>query len=66
MIKPMFGHTPNPKRFNYEFRYHDPEEEDRKKRRIKIKRSHKKYHQGRSISMYALGLALVVYVISIL
>lgn len=66
MIKPMFGHRPKPKKFDYQFRYHDPKKEERRRRRIKIERPHRKNHQGRSILLYALGLALVVYIISIL
>ncbi len=66
MIKPMFGHRPKPKKFDYQFRYHDPKKEERRRRRIKIERPHKKNHQGRSIVLYALGLGLVVYIISIL
>jgi len=66
MIKPMFGHRPRPKKFDYPFRHYDPEEEKRENRRIKIERKHKKYHQGRSITLYALGLAIVVYIITIL
>ncbi|MDX1672462.1 MAG: hypothetical protein R3211_08975 [Balneolaceae bacterium] len=66
MIKPMFGHRPKPKKFNYEYRYYDPKEEERRKRRIKIKRPHKKHHQGRSIILYTALLAFVVYLIYIL
>lgn len=66
MIKPMFGQTPSPKKFDYQYRYYDPKKDERKKRRIKIERKHKKYHQGRSVTLYALGLAIVVYIISIL
>lgn len=66
MIKPMFGHRPKPKKFNYKFQHHDPKEDERRKQRIKIRRSHKKYHQGRSVLMYALGLALVIYIMYLL
>ncbi|MDX1638236.1 MAG: hypothetical protein R3281_09715 [Balneolaceae bacterium] len=66
MIKSMFGHRPSPKKFNYEFRYYDPKEDERKKRRIKIKRPRRKSHQGRSVLLYALGLALVVWIIAAL
>lgn len=66
MIKPMFGHRPKPRKFNYEFRYHDPKKEERRRRRIKIKRPYKKTHQGRSIILLTLTLAFVVYIISIL
>lgn len=62
----MFGHRPKPKRFNYEFRYYDPKEEERKRQRIKIERGHAKYHQGKSILLYALGLALVIYIMTLL
>lgn len=63
MLRPMFGNRRKPKKFNYPFRYHDPEEEERRKRRIKIKRPHKKHHQGRSILLYAVCLAFVVWLI---
>jgi len=63
MITPMFGNRRRPKKFDYQFRYHDPKEEERKKRRIKIKRPHKKHHQGRSILLYAVCLAFVVWLI---
>lgn len=66
MIKPMFGHRPRPKKFKYPFRHHDPEKEKSRKERIKIQRSHKKYHQGRSVLMYALGLSLVIYIMYLL
>ena len=55
MLKPMFGHRPKNKKFNYKFRYYDP-----------IERKHRKSHQGRSVLLYALGLALVVWIISVL
>lgn len=66
MIKPMFGHRPKPKRFNFQFQHHDPKEEERKRQRIKIERSHKKSHQGRSVIMYALLLSMVLYIMSML
>ncbi len=66
MLKSMFGHRPKPKKFEYQYRYYDPKEEERRKRRIKIKRPHKKHHQGRSVILYALGLAFVVWLISVL
>ncbi|MFH5831204.1 hypothetical protein ACG2F4_05915 [Halalkalibaculum sp. DA3122] len=66
MLKSMFGHRPNPKKFDYQFRYYDPKKEERKKRRIKIKRPRKKSHQGRSVMLYALLLSFVVWLISAL
>lgn len=66
MLKSMFGHRPSPKKFNYQYRYYDPKKDERKKRRIKIVPKRRKYHQGRSVLLYALGLAFVVWIISIL
>lgn len=66
MLKPMFGHRPKPKKFEYQYRYYDPDKEDRRKRRIKIERKHKKYHHGRSILLYALGLSAVIWILTLL
>jgi len=66
MIKPMFGHRPKPRKFNYEYRYYDPKEDERRRRRIKIERKHAKYHQGKSVLLYALGLSLVIYLMYVL
>lgn len=66
MIKPMFGHRPNPKKFDYPFRYYDPEQDKDRRERLKIRRTRKKYHQGRSVLMYALGLSLVLYIMYLL
>ncbi|MBN2731514.1 MAG: hypothetical protein JXR26_03695 [Balneolaceae bacterium] len=63
MITPMFGNRRKPKKFDYPFRHYDPKEDERKKRRIRIKRPHKKHHQGRSILLYAICLAFVVWLI---
>lgn len=62
----MFGHRPKHKKFEYQFRYYDPKEDERRKRRIKIKRPTKKSHQTRSVLMLALGLALVIWIITLL
>lgn len=62
----MFGHRAKIKEFEYTPRYYDPKKEERKRRRIKIERPYRKSHQGRSVLLYALGLALVVYIISVL
>lgn len=67
MLTPMFGHRPKHKQFDYEFRHYDPKEEERKKRRIRIKRPHKKKgHQTRSVLLLALGLALVIWIMTLL
>ncbi|SHF42482.1 hypothetical protein SAMN05443144_108142 [Fodinibius roseus] len=66
MITPMFGHRPKPRKFNYQFRHHDPEKEKSRRERLRIERKHKKYHQGRSVMLYALGLSLVLYIMYLL
>ncbi|MDZ7773886.1 MAG: hypothetical protein U5K31_14265 [Balneolaceae bacterium] len=62
-FRSMFGHQPKPKRFDYEYRYYDPKQEEREKRRIKIDRPYKKTHQGKSIVLYAICLSFVVWLI---
>lgn len=66
MIKPMFGYRPKNRKFKYQFRYYDPEKEMSRRERIKIRRTRKKYHQGRSVMLYALGLVLVIYIMYLL
>lgn len=62
----MFGFRPKPKRFKYQYRYYNPKKEETQRDRIRIKRSHKKYHQGRSVLLYALLLTLVLYIMTVL
>ncbi len=62
----MFGHRPKTKKYKYQYRYYDPKKEENRRERIKIRRPHKKYHQGRSVMMYALGLAMVIYIMYLL
>jgi len=66
MLGPMFGHRPKHKEFNYKFRYYDPKEDERKKRRLKIKRPKRKSHQTRSVLLLALGLSLVIWIMTLL
>lgn len=66
MIRPMFGYRAKAKKFNYKPRYYDPEKQNRGSNRIKIERSYRKTHQGRSVLAYALLLAFVVWLISYL
>lgn len=66
MIRPMFGYRAKVKRFEYKPRYYDPKKERRGTNRIEIKRSYRKTHQGRSVLVYALALAFVVWLISAL
>jgi hypothetical protein len=51
MIKPMFGHTPKPRKFDLPLRYYDPEEERPKTR------------QGLKVFVLALGLFMVLWII---
>ncbi|MEX0769607.1 MAG: hypothetical protein WD035_02680 [Balneolaceae bacterium] len=66
MLKPMFGHRPKPKKFDIPLRYYDPKEDEKRKRRIRIERNRKRPRQGLKVVMYALGLAFVVWLMSIL
>lgn len=62
----MFGYRPKNKKFKYQYRYYDPEKEMNRRERIKIRRTRKKYHQGRSVLLYALGLCMVIYIMYLL
>lgn len=66
MLKPMFGHRPKPKKFDIPLRYYDPKEDERRKQRIRIERKRKRPKQGPKIIMYALILAFVVWLMTIL
>ena len=68
MFRPMFGKMPKHKSFDYVPRYYDPEKEKSRKDRIQFKplSGRKRSNQGKSILFYALLLAMVVYIISVL
>ncbi len=66
MIRPMFGPRKKPKKFNMPLRYYDPKEDERRRRRIRIKPKRRKSKQGMRVFVYAVGLAFVVWIISIL
>lgn len=69
MIRPMFGHRPKPRKFDMPLRYYNPEEEERRRRRIRIQpasRRRRDRGQGARIILYAAGLAVVVYIMSVL
>lgn len=64
MIKPMFGHTPKPRKFDLPLRYYDPEEEKKKRRKIRFERKKRpKSRQGLKIFALAAGLFAVLWVI---
>lgn len=69
MLKPMFGNNPKPKKFDMPLRYYDPEKdrEDRKER-IKFERHHTRGSdkQGLRVIMYAAGLGMIIWVMSLL
>lgn len=62
----MFGHRPKPRKFDMPLRYYDPKDDERRRKRIHIKMRRRKDRQGVKIVLYALGLALVVWLISVL
>ena len=66
MIRPMFGHRPKPRKFNMPLRYYNPEEDEKKKRRIRIKVRRRKDRYGTKIFLYVAGLTIVLLVISML
>ncbi|MGF1669545.1 MAG: hypothetical protein ACFCU6_03785 [Balneolaceae bacterium] len=66
MLKPMFGHRPKPRKFDMPLRYYDPKDDERRKKRIHIKMRRRRDKQGIKIVLYALGLALVVWLITVL
>jgi len=66
MIKPMFGHRPKPRRFNMPLRYYNPEEDEKRRRRIRIKMTRKKDRYSGRLLIYIVGLSAVVWVISLL
>jgi len=66
MIRPMFGHRPKPRKFNMPLRYYNPEEDEKKKRRIRINVRRRKDRYGTKIFLYVAGLTLVLLVISML
>lgn len=68
MIRPMFGFRPKPKKFDYQFRYYDPEKDEREKRRKRIKfETHNRTRpkQFTRVVFYAVLLALIIYLITL-
>ena len=68
MIKPMFGHRPKPKKFDYPFRYYDPEKDEKEKRKKRIKfesYTTRKPRQFSRVVFYVVLLSIIVYLISL-
>lgn len=63
----MFGHRPKPRKFDMPLRYYNPEKEESRKERIRIKtRSRRKDKQGTRVLIYAGLLFFVVWIMSLL
>lgn len=64
-LRSMFGYRPKLRKFDYQPRFYDPEEEERKKRRRNIRfksvGSERAKRQNRSVLIYALFLSMVVF-----
>lgn len=67
MLKPMFGHRPKAKRFDYQPRYYDPgKDKDDRERDMKFRRLRPRSKPNRSLIFLLLGLMLVLWLISAL
>ena len=66
-MKPMFGHRPKPKQFDLPLRYYNPEEDEKRKKRIKFQ-SHNRVQPKQFVRVFFLFilLSLVVYLIGVL
>ncbi|MEX2463910.1 MAG: hypothetical protein WD513_06405 [Balneolaceae bacterium] len=65
----MFGHRAKPKKFDLPLRYYDPKEDEKRRRRISFRSDLKRNRYRRQniqIIIYAFGLAIVVWIITIL
>lgn len=65
----MFGHRPKPKRFDLPLRYYNPEEDEKEKRKKRIKfQTHNRVQPKQFARVFFLFilLSLVVYLIGIL
>lgn len=64
-LRSMFGYRPKIRKFDYQPRYWDPEEEERKKRRkgIKFKTvgTDRAKRQNRSVLIYAIILFMAIF-----
>lgn len=67
MIRPMMGRRAKPKKFDLPLRYHNPGEEEKRRRRIRIKTKHgRRDGQTLRVLIYAVGLGIVIWIMSIL
>lgn len=68
MIRPMFGHRAKPRKFNMPLRHYNPEEDEKKAKANPYSNQKKNRHRAQNVRIliYALGLGIVVWIISIL
>lgn len=71
MIRPMMGRRRKPKKFDMPLRYYNPEEEEKRRQKFRIKTrgvSTRQRQKGQNmrILVYAAGLGMVIYIMSIL
>lgn len=68
-MKPMFGHRPKPKQFDFPLRYYNPEDDEKENRKKRIKfQSHNRVQPKQFVRVLFLFilLSLVVYLIGVL
>ena len=67
MLKPMFGFRAKPRKFDMPLRYYDPEKEKKRRQRMRFE-SKRKRHRAQNIRvvLYALGLIMVIWIITVL
>lgn len=64
MLSPMFGRQHRPKSFELPLRYYNPEEEERRKRRIHIDiQRHRRPNQGLRVMTLAILLSFVIWLL---
>lgn len=67
MIRPMMGRRAKPKKFDMPLRHYNPEEENKRRQRIQFKtKSRREDSQGFRVLAYAIGLGIVIWVITLL
>lgn len=67
MLKPMFGFRAKPRKFDMPLRYYDPEKDQKRRERMRFE-SNRKRHRAQNIRiiLYALGLIMVIWIITVL
>lgn len=61
MLSLRSGHTPKPRGFDYQPRFHDPEADERRKRQLQFSRpSERRQYKTKQPQFVAVGLGLVL------